>query len=428
MRTPAGQLSCGTQTGRFWDRWFLPAANDQWAGRQPALGAAAANRGLRVRFSFLARLLVVLLASPLPSAAGDAEHQVPLLGGDDMILVPVQAFHRTLYFIVDTGFTISAIDSEYEADLGPQVDAYTAVSPLGAKSGVPIYVCPAISVAGEPVGLPKIAALDLKMLRLISGRPCDGILGMDWFAKNVVAINFDARTLNVESAPPASVTRTFVPVPLDQSNGFYAMKVVMNGDQTLHLMVDTGDSGSLSLNPAAWRETFSTNQLKTADVTIADAVNNVAQSELGVVGRMAVADLNYTNLHAVLIHHPQHPSRVGLRFFQRHNVTFDLAGGMIYLQPNHDFTTPDTEDMSGLHLLRDGGKTIVYSVSDHSPAAAAGIQARDIIEAVNELPAAALDIQSIRQILRSGDGLPVTLRIRRDAALLDIRVILKQTL
>jgi S1-C subfamily serine protease len=41
----------------------------------------------------------------------------------------------------------------------------------------------------------------------------------------------------------------------------------------------------------------------------------------------------------------------------------------------------DKEDMSGLHLLRDGETTIVYYVDENSPAFADGIKPKDIIEA-----------------------------------------------
>jgi predicted aspartyl protease len=363
----------------------------------------------------------------LRAAEGD-DPSVPLLEAGNMIEVPVAAFHQTLYFVADTGFAISAMDARYAPHLGNLLTTYTAVSPLGNKKDVPIYQGPEMAMAGRPLALEKIALLDLKMLRLITGQPCDGVLGMDWFARNVVIIDFDHKTFTVAAGPPKNMGSTMVAVPLEPANGFYDVRARVNGDKMLDLMIDTGDSSSLSLNQQAWQEVFSTHQPKTVTATVADAVNQVAQTRIGVVGRVAIQGLQYTNLHAMHILSPDQPSRLGLGFFQRHRVTFDFARRRLYLQPGQHYSTPDLEDMSGLHLLRDGALTIVYSVDSGSPASALGIMANDTIETVNYQPAASLSMQAIRQIFRSGDGDAVVLQLRRDGRLLAVTLVLKKSL
>jgi predicted aspartyl protease len=340
----------------------------------------------------------------------------------------VTAFHQTLYFVIDTGFAISAMDARYAPHLGDPLTTFTAVSPLGTKKNVPIYHGPEMVLAGRPLALEKIAVLDLKMLRLITGQPCDGVLGMDWFARNVVTIDFDHKTFTVTAGPQKNMGPTMVAVPLKPANGFYNVKARVNGDKMLDLMIDTGDNSSLSLNQEDWQEVFSTQQTRTVTATVADAVNQVAQTRIGVVGRVAIQGLQYTNLHAMYILSPDQPSRLGLGFFQRHLVTFDFARRRLYLQPGQNYTTPDLEDMSGLHLLRDGALTTVYSVDSDSPASAAGITAHDTIETINRQPAASLTIQSIRQIFRSGDGDAVALQLRREGRLLAVRMVLKKNL
>jgi len=70
--------------------------------------------------------------------------------------------------------------------------------------------------------------------------------------------------------------------------------------------------------------------------------------------------------------YPQsHPAgAAGPGIFPPAQCHFRSGPGTLYLQPNHHYATPDEEDMSGLHLLRYDGKTVVYSVDAHSPAAA----------------------------------------------------------
>jgi S1-C subfamily serine protease len=173
---------------------------------------------------------------------------------------------------------------------------------------------------------------------------------------------------------------------------------------------------------------FSTSQTNEVSITVAGVGNQVAQSKIGVVGQMAIQGLTYTNLHATYIQNPADPSHLGLGLFRRHNVTFDFANQMLYLEPGQNFSMPDEEDMSGLHLLRDGVTTLVYSVDENSPAFADGIIAKDIIESVNGQNASSLTMKVIRRVLQSHDGDKVTLQVRRGDDLLDFEYALKKVI
>jgi hypothetical protein len=166
------------------------------------------------RLSLIAILLTMILTPDITRAADETHQQVPLFDDGVMIRVPVNAFGKTLYFMLDTGFTVSAIDAQYKSYLGETNDAYRAGSPLGTNNVLPIFQCPEISIAGKSLELEKITCLDLSMARLISGQPCDGILGMDFFAKNVASIDFDKKVFTLNDTVPENVRETFVAVPL----------------------------------------------------------------------------------------------------------------------------------------------------------------------------------------------------------------------
>lgn len=125
-------------------------------------------------------IIAMILTSDITRAADETHQQVPLIDDGVTIRVPVNAFGKTLYFLLDTGFTVSAIDAKYKSYLGETAGTYRAESPLGTNNVLPIFHCPEISIAGKSIELEKIACLDLRMARLISGQPCDGILGMDF--------------------------------------------------------------------------------------------------------------------------------------------------------------------------------------------------------------------------------------------------------
>jgi hypothetical protein len=69
--------------------------------------------------------------------------------------------------------------------------------------------------------------------------------------------------------------------------------------------------------------------------------------------------------------------------------------------------------MSGLHLWRLEGRTAVHSVDKRSPAEAAGIRPEDVVLKAGETSATEMDIEDLRDLLKSGDGKEIRMTIKR---------------
>jgi hypothetical protein len=369
-------------------------------------------------------------ALPLRSIerTGEAQHQTQLLDDGIMIRVPVSAPGKTLYFIVDTGFPVSAIDTQYKPQLGDPVATFSADSPLETLDPLPFYRCPDLTVAGKPFTANTITCLDLKMAGRITGQPCDGIIGMDFFVSHVVLLDFARQRFAIYEHVPKRIKRTFIAVPVRALQQHYVTDVRLNHRETIEAMVDTGDNSSLSLNPATWRELFGENTSNRFAATVSSVGQRIVQSGIGIVGEIDVQGLVSTNLHATLIQRPNHPSHLGLGYFKRHTVLFDLGGGTIYLQPRANYISSDKEDMSGLHLIRENQETIVYSVDNNSPASKSGIRPQDVITAVNGQDATTLSLRTIRRTLKRNPGDWIRVKIRREANTQEISFQLQQIL
>jgi hypothetical protein len=354
--------------------------------------------------------------------------QVQLFDDGTMIRVPVNIFGVTRYFLVDSGFTVSAIDLKYEHLLGQRVAQYHASTPLAPESELPIYDCPRIIIGGKQLELDKISCLDLSMARLISGQQCDGILGMDFFAKNVVTIDFANGILSLQTNVLGRVATSSFMVPLKKLSAHYTIEASIDKIHKLDLLVDTGDSSSISLNAEDWQNVFSTNQSEVFTTQIAGINNQVAESKTGRIDLFTIQDHDYTNLHATLIHNPSDPSHLGLNFFRRHEVTFDFASQKLYLQRGQQFAIADEEDMSGLHLLRKDNETFVYSVDNKSPAFTVGIRANDVIVSINGQSTSLLTLYEIRKILQSKDGGEINLQINQGNHSSQVKLVLKKTI
>ncbi|HWC58331.1 MAG TPA: PDZ domain-containing protein [Verrucomicrobiae bacterium] len=333
-----------------------------------------------------------------------------------------------MYFSIDTGFTRSAVDSRYAPLLGKAISTCTAEGPLGAMEGVPVYSAPEISVGGRQLELKTILATDLQMSRWVSGEPCDGVIGIDGLSNLVVSLNFSRKTIALQKSVPENIDRDFISVSLKNRDASFLLPIRVNGVGLTELVIDTGDSSSISFDVADWNEIFVRPSMHQSTTTLAGIGEQVATSKIGVVPSISLQSLNYTNLHATFIRNPAESSHIGLGFFRRHDVIFDFPNRTLYLKPNENFSVPDEEDMSGLHLLRHQGSTIVYSVDEGSPAFKQGIRSRDNIVSVNGQDSSNLTMDSIRRILRAGDGQQVALQVKRGTSVLGFRIALKKAL
>jgi C-terminal processing protease CtpA/Prc len=105
-------------------------------------------------------------------------------------------------------------------------------------------------------------------------------------------------------------------------------------------------------------------------------------------------------------------------------VIFDFARRRLYLQPGSRFSEPDREDRSGLHLLREGVTTFIYSVDEGSPAHESGARPRDTIESLNGRAAREMTMKAIRELLQSESAETVIVEIRRDRQVLELSILL----
>ncbi len=106
----------------------------------------------------------------------------------------------------------------------------------------------------------------------------------------------------------------------------------------------------------------------------------------------------------------QATTKLGSYFLREYRTIFDFPRDRLLLV-RREHAAPAEADMSGIHLLRRRGKTLVYAVDGDSPAATAGVIGGDQIVAVDEEPAANLTPAQLRELLRSGDGERLALKL-----------------
>jgi hypothetical protein len=359
-----------------------------------------------------------------PAAGLVAEFQIPRW--EYPILVPVRFGGRQHLLIADTNSTVTFFDRSLRGLLG-EVKVTRRVLTAGGPVRCEFFYAPKAFVGraslqtGGPVG-----CLDLAMPRRVVGRDVRGILGMALLRKYVLQIDHDGgrlRLLQPDAKPhpewgtavPMKAMRQLTPV----------VTVLLAGVGEVPFAIDTGDNSTLKLERKLFERLVRERKLKTATALYETAVGTLRQRAAR-VGDLALGGLKYRGLIASEGSGALPICWLGGKFLARHLVTFDFRNSRLYLKPGRRFAEADEGDMSGLHLLRSDGRTVVHSVDKDSPAAAAGVRAKDAILRVAGKAAGAYSMWQLRELLSTGHGRRLPVVIRRGGKDLQLQLVLKR--
>lgn len=364
-------------------------------------------------------LYSLTLAATLPASLAGPEAetpQLPLLDDDVAIRVPVTLFgEQPRYFVVDTGSPFSVIDASYRNRLSPLEGPTSSPGPTLPTNSLPRYKCPDLSVGGIQADLPAVMCADLRMIKLITGEECDGILGLDFLQAYVVSMDFDKRVLTFGSRVPAAIIKDAAILPLfPMAKNHVGVTALLNKTLRVALVIDTGNNSSLCLSKANWDRTENP-QTQTRRGLASSIGKGPAESLFLRLPEMQLGSRIYANLLSLRWPHEDAGSDLlGLAFLRRHVVTIDFPKKLLYLQPGEHFRDADEADMSGLHLLREGQRTFVYAVNESSPAGEAGVDPGDTLVKLNGKSVIGLKMHDIRRQLKTRDEATVTLELERD--------------
>src|SRR5215207_9810616 len=114
-------------------------------------------------------LALVLVCTSLTNGAVASSGSVLLLDDGAVIRVPVTMFEKTLYFAVDTGSSITALDTSYSETLGKSIEAAKHDTPHSRDNITKLYACPKFSIGTVRANLDRVACIDLEMIRRVTG-------------------------------------------------------------------------------------------------------------------------------------------------------------------------------------------------------------------------------------------------------------------
>jgi hypothetical protein len=272
------------------------------------------------------------------------------------------------------------------------------------------------------------------------GRPNQGTLGNDFFARTVVSINYARRTVELYdpgvyqySGPGTRFHLTFVEgTPVIRAKFSVSRGKALEADFALNTARDA--SVLISDQYAEAHHVFSSHLRTIPDVT--------PQSDGGegaVLGRLKEFELGpFSVLEGVIAvfsrgsplgaGNPRMAGEIGGGLLRRFTVILDYPHQQMILEPNAHLSEEDQEDKSGISVMVSGPDLRIFEVAQvdaGTPAAEAGIRKGDIIAGVDEEAAADLTLAELRDLFRqvghryklvisrSGETLEMNVQMRR---------------
>ena len=232
-------------------------------------------------------------------------------------------------------------------------DSVSAVHFVAGSSGVVVggqSVVAQLSVGGLVLDDVELATLPLAHLEMPTGEPIDGIIGYDILKEFVVQVDYDTGVLLIfdrdtyvpaEGAAPHEVAFLLGNMAQPCVSGEIALP---NGDIVSGMFVlDAGAGADVVLNTPFVREQDLVSKLGAAD-SPTDSVSGVTPDESPVVRStlpsFTFCGFSHDSVPVTLnlgttgfLAGERYAGVIGNRILSRYNITYDYAGGVVYLEP-----------------------------------------------------------------------------------------------
>jgi hypothetical protein len=344
------------------------------------------------------------------------------------IYVKVCIADRDLDFILDTGAGGTSLDLSIAKQLGVRLGNTFTVGGAGAGRVAGAQVADAsVTLAGSSIMQPIATAIDFSGLPPREGHRIDGILGYDFVARYVVAIDYARSELRIYDRDRFQYAGPGTSIPIVLINRFPHIDaaVTLADGEALRgrFVIDVGSGAGLALTkPFVDEHRLRERVGPTIHRTSSGGIGGSAPSDFCRVESLSLGAFTvarpiaqlYGDSAGVLSARGQWVGNIGGGILRRFTVFFDYQGKRMILEPNARLNDAFEADMSGLNLVTNDSLSsiVVANVTAGSPAAEAGLQNGDVVVSVDGAPASRELLGELRErrFRRPGEHIVFTVR------------------
>jgi predicted aspartyl protease len=341
-----------------------------------------------------------------------------------------------LNFTLDTGSDVFAILTSAQANnLG--------LTPRNKyKVGIAANVgeIEAATIPSANLTLPGVEAVNQRIEVIMSDdataneSKIDGVLGLEFLKKFIVEIDYEAQTLRL-FAPEKyrySGTGEVIPIKIKDGAAMVRLKMMTTTGKSIadDFEVDNGMSATLALRTPAVRKYGLLAEMQTIQAPIDIEAGGEYKRRIGRLKSLQLGHFIIDNPTVSLSENVEGEGGIiGEEILRRFKVIFDFSHHRMILMPNSHFKEPYEEDMSGISVTpEENSGTKVFRIRQvvvNTPGFEAGLQADDLITAVDGQPASSLTEGRLEHLFMQ-EGREVALTIRRGEKQVQVQLKLRR--
>lgn len=396
------------------------------------------NRRTALRTQLLALVSIVALGTAVygqeakretaaKSAAPPAVAQLPFeMNGNSLFLQARINGSKPCWFILDTGAAVTVLNVATVQALGLKEGAGGTLHGAGGHEQSTQIKGVTLELGGARLENLNVAALPLAQFENAGGRVVDGILGVEFFNRYVVEIDYESQQLAIHE--PAGYVYAgrgeSLPLNIKHNHPHVRAQLKLPGRAPFEgeFVIDAGASMPLILLPSFTERHGLRDSLPATYTVYGRGVGGEIQLPVGRAESVRIGGFTLTQPVTAF------PStgtfggeglagNIGTAILRRFKVVFDYSRKRVYLEPAKNFSDPFEFDTSGLGLVSEGPAFSVFKVArvlPGTPAAEAGLRPGDELVSIGGHPVTNYRLASLRELLRQPDR-RYELQIRRGA-------------
>ncbi len=354
-----------------------------------------------------------------------------------------------LSFLLDTGARLSYLDLSKADELKIKEIDRKKVKRVGRSCDSPFFELDSLriglinfspngsdSLQNENLTLfnQTLIGISLSQVDKFDGKKSDGILGYDFFKRFVVEIDYLNHILTIYKPDRFNYTGNGEVFKINLEWDIPKIKGVIDGEYEGIFIIDTGGRNSVDLYPPfVKKHKFLEKYPRYLETPVGFGVTGPIE---GVMGRIKSFQLGSFILKCPVtgfysedeepFGSPKVAGKIGGGILKKFKVIFDYPHHRMILEKNTNYRLPDRYNTSGIQLIQEGKKILVYQVIEDSPAEKVNIKKDDEILSINDIPISSYSLQEIREILNQEKGVKIELKLERKAKTKKVNVTLKE--
>lgn len=328
-------------------------------------------------------------------------------------------------FLVDTGASLTVIDSAFAARRGIATEGQIGVTGAGAAGGASFSAVDSIVVAGEGggvvIGHQKVAVLGLNPhLEPFFWRPIAGVLGYDFISRFVMEVDYDRGVMTLHDPKTFRGTGLGAAVPMTMAGNIPVVKARLDSVEG-EFRLDVGSGSPVDMHsPFVRKHDLHAKAGKSFQVT-GGGFGGTFTSTLCRMKSFAIGPYQWKDPIVVLsqattggLASEDYAGNIGNQILERFKVTFDYDRRVVYLQPGQRYGQRDRFSMAGFQLAKLGDRYEAMQVLPGSAAAKGGLKAGDRVLTIDRQTVASYDPEVLRRMFEEGKaGERHTLEVER---------------